>query len=93
MERGVYKSGTERLAPLSSLTDEQLGEAWVRRAVMYLCGLFRKTDQYDLECGALYHAAHGLALYRQRMFGSRKYGGEDVTDAATANVRKESATK
>lgn len=50
-----------------SLTKEQLREEWVRRAVVYLCGVFEKTKKIDMECGALYHAAHGLVLYRQRM--------------------------
>jgi len=52
-----------------ALTKEQLQEPWVRRAVDRLCELFRSTEGVDLECGALYHAAHGLAIYRQRMFG------------------------
>ena len=56
-----------------SMTAEQLNERWMQRAVIYLCDLFRKTEAYDLECGALYHAAHGLALYRQRVFGKRNY--------------------
>ena len=53
-----------------SLTDQQLSEPWVKRAVWYLCEVFRTTRDLDLECGALYHAAHGLAVYRERMFGA-----------------------
>jgi len=52
-----------------ALPTEQLDDLWVKRAVWYLCEVFRKTQDYDLECGALYHAAHGLSLYRQRQFG------------------------
>ncbi|MCH5373645.1 MAG: ADP-ribosylation factor-directed GTPase activating protein isoform b, partial [Planctomycetes bacterium] len=52
-------------------SDQQLAEPWVKRAVMHLCELFRKTRSVPLECGALYHAAHGLALYRDRVFGPR----------------------
>ena len=52
-----------------ALDEEQLREPWVTRAANYLCGLFEKTQQIDLECGALYHAAHGLVLYRERRFG------------------------
>lgn len=52
-----------------ALSDEQLQQPWVRRAVAYLCELFRATRDVPLECGALYHAAHGLVLYRQRVFG------------------------
>ena len=57
-----------------SLTDLQLQEAWVKRAVVFLCDVFRRTESFDLECGGLYHAAHGLAIYRERMFGPRSYG-------------------
>ena len=53
--------------------DDELREPWVERAVVRLCDLFRKTKPIDLECGALYHAAHGLAVYRERMFGGRSY--------------------
>ncbi len=56
-----------------AMTDKQLAEPWVTRAVVHLCDLLRKTQGVDLECGALYHAAHGLVLYRQRVFGDRKY--------------------
>ncbi len=52
-----------------ALTDEQLREPWVRRAAVHLCELFKKTESIELECGALYHAAHGLVLYRRRLFG------------------------
>jgi hypothetical protein len=30
--------------------------------------IFVKTKDIPLECGALYHAAHGLVLYRARIF-------------------------
>jgi len=52
-----------------ALDDERLAEPWVTRAANFLCGVFEKTKSIDLECGALYHAAHGLSLYRQRRFG------------------------
>ena len=53
------------------LSDEQLKEPWVQRAVLHLLDCFEKTQKFDLECGALYHAAHGLDLYRTRRFGPR----------------------
>lgn len=52
-----------------ALKDEQVHEPWMQRAVVNLCDLFRKTKSIPLECGALYHATHGLMLYRQRAFG------------------------
>jgi hypothetical protein len=48
--------------------DELSGES-MQRAVTFMCKLFRKTRDQDLECGALYHAAHGLAIYRDRRWG------------------------
>lgn len=56
-----------------SMTDEQLAEPWVTRSVSHLCRLFRDTEHLALECGALYHAAHGLVVYRQRRYGDREY--------------------
>jgi hypothetical protein len=55
-----------------ALNDKQVEEPWVKRAVLNLVECFEKTQKFDLECGALYHAAHGLDLYRQRRFGPRK---------------------
>ena len=55
-----------------ALNDEELQEPWVTRAALHLLGCFEKTQSFDLECGALYHAAHGLDLYRTRRFGARK---------------------
>jgi hypothetical protein len=71
-----------------AMTDEQLREPWVQRAALNLCEIFRKTRDYPLECGALYHAAHGLVLYRHRLFGPRTYGQKEdpVEKAAAAPV-------
>jgi hypothetical protein len=64
----------------TALNRQQLSEPWVRRAVVYLCQLLKDTESLNLECGALYHAAHGLVLYRSRCFGPR----EDAIVAATS---------
>jgi len=71
------------------LTEEQLREPWVIRSVVFLCDVFEKTRRLDIECGKLYHAAHGLVLYRERLFGKREsYGSgepeqsEDVAPLA-----------
>jgi hypothetical protein len=53
----------------TALQRQQLSEPWVRRAATYLCQLLADTEGLNLECGALYHAAHGLVLYRERCFG------------------------
>jgi hypothetical protein len=55
-----------------ALPPQELAEPWVTRAATYLCELFQLTRDLDVECGALYHAAHGLALYRQVRFGPRE---------------------
>ncbi len=64
-----------------ALPPEQLDDMWVRRAVAYLCRLLERTKHLDLECGALYHAAHGLVLYRTKVFGLR----ESAVASAAAN--------
>ena len=56
-----------------SLPPEELRADWIRRAAVRLCLLFEETRDIPLECGALYHAAHGLVLYREKLFGKRDY--------------------
>lgn len=51
------------------LDDEALAAPWVTRAAERLVTLLERTTDLDLECGGLYHAAHGLALYRRRLCG------------------------
>ena len=50
-----------------TLDDDRLTEPWVTRAADRLTRLLEQTADLDVECGALYHAAHGLALYRRRI--------------------------
>jgi hypothetical protein len=40
------------------------------RALEFLLDAFEATEGDDLECGGLYHGAHGLILYRERRFGA-----------------------
>ena len=56
-----------------AMNDDQLSEPWVSRAADHLCELCDQTREVQLECGALYHAIHGLVLYRERVFGPRDY--------------------
>jgi hypothetical protein len=53
-----------------SLPDEELKAPWMERAALFLCDLLDATVDEDLECGGLYHAVHGLILYRERLFGA-----------------------
>jgi hypothetical protein len=50
------------------LSREKLKEPWVTRAVESLLDAFDHTQHQPLDCGSLYHAAHGLSLYRQHRF-------------------------
>jgi len=49
------------------LDDTSLAEPWVTRAADRLVTLLERTADLDVECGALYHAVHGLAIYRLRI--------------------------
>ena len=49
------------------LDDESLSEPWVTRAAARLVTLLERTADLDAECGGLYHAVHGLAIYRRRI--------------------------
>jgi hypothetical protein len=55
-----------------ALPKQRLQEPWVERSVVYLCDLLQRTKHLDLECGGLYHALHGLVLYREKVFGPRE---------------------
>src|SRR5690606_34109841 len=55
------------------LTESELSEPWVMHATDYLSEVFERTEGIALECGALYHAAHALILYRQRVYGPREF--------------------
>lgn len=52
-----------------ALDDDRLSEPWVTRAADRLVRLLQQTADIDVECGALYHAIHGLLLYRERTCG------------------------
>ena len=59
------------------LDDESLADPWVERAAERLVTLLERTADLDVECGALYHAAHGLAIYRRRTC----QGGDETASA------------
>jgi hypothetical protein len=67
----------------TSMDKEELQQDWVKRAVLDVCKTFRKTKAVDVECGALFHAAHGLVLYREKVYGPRTFG-KDTAAAVTA---------
>ena len=49
-----------------ALDDDELADPWVTRAAERLVAMLEQTRDVDVECGALYHAIHGLALYQRR---------------------------
>jgi hypothetical protein len=66
-----------------ALSDEQLREPWMTRALVYLLDAFEATEGDDLECGGLYHGAHGLILYRERRFGQTAASGPAIRQSAS----------
>jgi hypothetical protein len=52
-----------------AMTDEELKQPWMTKAANALCELFEETRDMSVECASLYHAVHGLSLYRMRRFG------------------------
>ena len=63
-----------------ALPDEEIDEPWMRASVVSLCDIFDKTRDLPLECGALYHAAHGLLLYRNRLDSAAPYKPSEAPD-------------
>lgn len=51
-----------------ALDDEEIRAPWMARAAEQLCDLLEGTQDAQIECGALYHATHGLVVYRMRRF-------------------------
>jgi hypothetical protein len=56
-----------------ALPENRLREPWVVRSADLLCSLLKSVEHLDVDCGPLYHAVHGLALYRQRLYGTKTY--------------------
>src|SRR5262249_38621348 len=64
-----------------ALPDEQLRAPWMKQAAANLCSLIRKTKGMSVECGGLYHAAHGMIVYRERLFGKRSFPAEPTAES------------
>lgn len=56
-----------------AVPDSEIHDEWIKRAGLFLCDVLERTKDVPLECGALYHAVHGLVLYRERLFGPREF--------------------
>jgi hypothetical protein len=55
-----------------ALTDEELREGWVQDAANALSLMILEGVSQPIESGSLYHAAHGLHVYHQRVFSLEK---------------------
>jgi hypothetical protein len=52
-----------------SLPEQQLRQEWMERAVNRLALMFFDIQNSAMESGTLYHAAHGLRIYYERVYG------------------------
>ena len=59
---------------------------WVGRSAVRLAELLDETKELPLECGSLYHAAHGLQLYRLQRFGPRQFDSPPEESVAAGPV-------
>lgn len=57
-----------------SLPESELRREWVVRAVNRLALMFLEIQNQSMESGTLYHAAHGLRIYYERVFGGEGLG-------------------
>jgi hypothetical protein len=55
-----------------SLPDSELKKPWMQEAASALAQLILDNEGASIESGALYHAAHGLHLYQDRVYGNLK---------------------
>lgn len=55
-----------------TLSSEELAQNWVAAAAFHLCDLLDQTPDMAIDCGALYHALHGLQVYREKRWGVPK---------------------
>ena len=53
-----------------SLTDDELKSPWMQNAVNALALMILDMGRESIDGGALYHAAHGLHIYHERVFGT-----------------------
>jgi hypothetical protein len=53
-----------------AMTDEELREPWVQEAANALVLMILQNRSNAIDGGSLYHATHGLYIYRTRVFGT-----------------------
>ena len=52
---------------VTSMTQQEIEQPWIRKAADELCTMLEQTKSIDLEVGGLYHACHGLFVYREKL--------------------------
>jgi hypothetical protein len=57
-----------------ALSDEEIREPWVQEAANALVMMILENRTDPIEGGSLYHATHGLYIYRARVFGTQVPG-------------------
>jgi len=53
-----------------ALADDELRQPWVQSAVRSLTDMLDRLRDEPVDAGPLYHAVHGLLIYRTRMYGA-----------------------
>jgi len=89
LDKQMHATGHTLEFVVLAASDEQLSEPWIERAVVDLVDLLDSTEDFDLECGGLYHAARGLVIYRQRRFGGAPAASESSAPAAPAEAARD----
>lgn len=82
LEQRIHSTGHTFEFLCVVLSDEQLKEPWVTKAALSLIDMLERTQEFAVECGALYHAVHGLDLYRARRFGPQQPAEETAQNSA-----------
>lgn len=69
-----------------SLSHDELQEPWMQNAANALSMMFLETQSVPIESGALYHAAHGLILYYERIYGWDKQKQQTPTHLSSSKL-------
>lgn len=69
LQRRIHSSGHIFEWLSLALSDEEIRQPWMQDAADSLVQMILENRDQGLESGALYHAAHGLEMYRTRLYG------------------------
>lgn len=72
-----------------ALDDKQFNQDWVTAGALKTVQLLEENQDRELDCGALYHAARGLMLYRERKFGPREESAAGAETQAKTEAKTE----